>query len=80
MQNTLGRLCAKMWTSTGAMSHKEQILRLAVVNSCSITVHHFSDLVCQHFFKFELELQLSVSHLLLREDCINKIGDLQLFL
>lgn len=43
-------------------------VKLALINSYSITVHQLSDLVCQHFFKFELEFQLLASHLFFSED------------
>ncbi len=62
------------------VSDKNQNLKLAVINSISITVSEFSDLVWHRFLKFELELQLSISHLLFHEDWIDKMSDLQLFL
>lgn len=49
--------------------------QLAETESCSqqalyfrITVYEFSYLECQRFFKFELELQVSISNLVFFED------------
>lgn len=57
-----------------------QHLKLAVMNSFGITVLKLSDLVCHCFFKFALELQLLISHLLLDKDWVDKISNLELFL
>lgn len=62
------RFCSTVLDDVAAISHKEQSVKLALINSYSITVHQFSDLVCQHFFKLELELLLLASHLFFSED------------